>query len=388
MWFATAGLFGLDVAVARMAGKRIELAPLARTAVMLSTLTGTLTTAAAYLFIPRLLPSAQHHLLPLAYVSIAIIPLNHVTLHLQAVEQGAGHFTLLNISRASFYPVYLLALIALWLLRVGSLYWIVGALVASNAAVLIVLLFARARDLVSRSNIVDPWNIVREGSRYGLVSLGNLLHQRVDQILLLWLLPTRDLGLYVVALSAGSVVSIAASSMSIVCFTQAAQARLQEDFVQVARTFRQAVIISAAAAMALVPALPVLLPLIYGDAFASSVHIAMLLVTGSVAAGLAQVLDASLRGQGRPYAGLAGRMCAIAVMCAVGAICIYLFGLVGIALAFVVSQLSYMVVLAFSVLKNYHGATVAALVPTTTDLMELLISAKGLIGKIRYAGFN
>jgi O-antigen/teichoic acid export membrane protein len=377
--FAALGLVGVDVAIARRAGRGGDLPALSRTAVVVGAVTAGVSAAIAWLLIPQLLPAQGRDLVPLAIGALVLIPINHIVMSMQAVELGAGRLGLYNASRAVLYPAYLFALAGMWVLQLRSVAWVIAAQLASNAVVLVLLVGSRRKELIQGRTLVEPLAVVREGLRFGVVTIGNMVHQRIDQILLLWLLPVQDLGLYVVGLSAASVVGSAAGSMAVVCFTHAAQAGPSEGFPIIARDFRRAGILCAGAGLAAIPALPLVLPLFYGQEFARSSHVAMTIVAGSVLAGMAQILDQALRGQGRPYAGLAGRGLAIAVVAAIGSGLTPVLGLLGMAVAFVASQLTYVVVLASSAVSHYRDARWGLLVPRTSDFTELWGAARGYV---------
>lgn len=370
-WFANIGILGIDAALARRAGARGDLGALARTSLVMASVTATISMAVAWLFIPFVLPARQPELVSLAYLALPLIPLMQFSLGLQAITQGAGRFGVLNLSRSVFYPVYLGSLIAIWLLRLSSVRLVVMAFLAGNATVLAVILVARWRDLARGLGLVEPRNVVAEGLRFSVATLGSVVHQRIDQALLVWLLPMQDLGFYVVALSAASVVSSAATSISMVCFTHAAQAKAHEGFSLIARDFRRASIVCLAAGLALAPALPLLLPFFYGEVFARSSRIGSILILGSILAGLGQILDQALRGQNRPFAGLTGRIVAIGVGFAAGYGLTAALGLTGMALAYCASQLTYVLVLGSSAIRHYRGASVRLLVPARGDVRDL-----------------
>lgn len=381
-WFASIGLLGIDVALARRAGKGGDPAALSRTAVLLGAATSIMASLAVMLLIPVLLPAAERRLLPLAWAAVLLIPINHLSLLLQATELGAGRFGVLNLSRSVLYPVYLVSLSAMWLLQVRSVGWVIAALVGASACVLAVLVAARWRDLVAERTTERPGPIVREGLRFGLVSLGAILQQRADQIILLWLLPVEDLGVYLVALSAASVANSAAGAVSIVSFTRSAQADARAGFHLVARDFRGAAILSVGAAVVAIPALPYVLPLIYGKDFSRAGSVAVALVAGSVMSGLSQILDQALRAQGRPFSGLVGRACAIAVLCVAGLGLTTDWGILGMGLAYVASQATILVVLARSARRHFRDGRIGLLVPRPEDARTIINAGRRSLSRL------
>ncbi len=380
--FAAVCLFGIDVAIARRAGKAPDLAALSRTAVALGGATSTVAIAASLLLIPVLLPSGERGLLSLALTAVLLIPINHLTLFLQAAELGAGRFGLLNLSRSVLYPVYLAALAVLYLSHLRSVGWVLAALIAASASALAVLIAARRRALFGRWTVERPGTLAREGLPYALAAIGTSLQLRIDQILLLWLLPVKDLGVYVVALSAASAVNSAAGAMSTVAFTRSAQASAREGFEMVARDFRRTAILSFGVAAVTIPALPFLLPLIYGGDFERATSIGMSLVAGSVFAGLSQLLDQALRAQGRPFTGLVARGHALLAMCIAGYVLTASLGLIGMAIAYVLSQFIGLVALARAAGAYYQDGPLHLLLPRATDARELVSAGRRLLSRL------
>src|SRR4030042_1759981 len=116
-----------------------------------------------------------------------------------------------------------------------------------------------------------------------------------------------------------------------------------------------------------------LLPLVYGGEFASAVNPARLLIAGSAFAGLANLLDQNMRGQGRPFAGLEGRIAGIIVMAILGMLLSQPWGLIGMCLAFIFGQLVCMVVLTYCTIRNYgHHARFWNFVPGKVDAAYVL----------------
>jgi O-antigen/teichoic acid export membrane protein len=179
------------------------------------------------------------------------------------------------------------------------------------------------------------------------------LYQQADKAILLWLLGAKNLGLYVAALSASTAVGSITRSAGIVSFTAAAQVERGEGFEKIAKTFRLSALLWLFFGGILAIAMPILLPLVYGGEFAPSVNPARLLIIGTAFAGLANLLDQNMRGQGRAFVGLEGRILGLVVILIVGLISTQWLGLIGMCLAFIFGQLTCLSFFLWRVLAHY-----------------------------------
>lgn len=336
--FAAVGIFGTNVALARAAARTTRYDQVIRTSILLALASGSLASVACYLSLPYLLPQASRHLLGLSRLFVAFILLNHLSLNVVAVDQGAGNFKRFNLTRMLLYPVYVAFLVAMWVYDVRQVAWAAVGLLVANAAVVVVRLILALRDMPLRGPLYSPATTLRESVRFGLVGAAQPLYLHADKAILLWLLGAENLGLYVVALSASAAIGSITSSAGMVSFTMAAQAEPGQGFERIARTFRISALLWLIFGGILALAMPLLLPLVYGHEFAPAVNPARLLIVGSAFGGLANLLDQALRGQGRAFVGFEGRIVGLVAMFAAGIVLSSWFGLPGMCVAYAVGQ--------------------------------------------------
>jgi len=352
--FAAIGIFGTNIALARAAAKTDRYDQVIRTSILLALITATLSSIACYLLLPQLLPQAEQQLLNLSRLFVIFIILNHLALNLIAVDQGAGNFKRFNFTRAVLYPVYVSFLIGMWIYGVREVKWAAIGLLTANLAVVLVRLSLVVKDMKLWGRLYSPVSAIKESIRFGLVGAAMPLYLQADKAILLWLLGAENLGLYVVALSASAAIGSITNSAAMVSFTAAAQVQRGEGFEKIAKTFRISALLWLFFGGILAIAMPLLLPLVYGSEFASAVNPARLLIIGSAFAGLANMLDQSMRGQGRAFAGLEGRLAGIVVIATLGMALSQPWGLMGMCLAFIFGQLVCMVVLVYCTIRNYR----------------------------------
>lgn len=351
--FAAIGIFGTNIALARAAAKTERYDQVIRTAVFLALITASLSSIACWLLLPYLLPQAEQRLLDLSRLFVIFIILNHLALNLVAVDQGAGNFKRFNFTRAVLNPVYVAFLLAMWLTGVRQVKWAAIGLLAANLAVVLVRLVLALKDMNLWGRLYSPINAIKESIRFGLVGAAMPLYLQADKAILLWLLGAENLGLYVVALSASAAVGSITTSAGIVSFTAAAQAKRGEGFGKIAKMFRLSALFWLFFGGVLAIAMPFLLPLVYGDQFASAVNPARLLIIGSAFAGLANLLDQNMRGQGRAFVGLEGRILGLVVILILGLFSTRWLGLIGMCAAFIFGQLTCLSFFLWRVLGHY-----------------------------------
>lgn len=382
--FASIGIFGTNIVLARAAARVQQRDALTRTALFLALITSVISVASCLICLPRLLPEKETHLLWLCQVFATFIVLNHLTQNLLAVDQGAGNFKRFNLTRAILNPVYLVFLVIMFLAGIRQVQYVVLGLLAANLAVVVVRFTFLLGEVRLWGPLYSPNQLIRQSVRFGLVGVAMPLYLQADKAIMLWQLGSTNLGLYVVALSAGAAVADITNSASMVSFTLAAQARQGQGFEVLAKTFRIASLLWLVCGGLLAFAMPLLLPAFYGSEFAPAINPARLLILGSALAGLANLLDQTMRGQGRPFVGLEGRVAGLVVLVSLGCILSRYWGLMGMCVAFVFCQFTCLSVFVRRVLNHYgqHAWAICDLVPRWSDVVGLWLRFRASRGRI------
>jgi len=380
--FAYLGLLGTSFVIGRLAAKEKDIGSIFRSGILLAVLTSVLAVLIGYWLLPFLVPAEKHRLLPFARWFLLYIPVCQISANLAAVDQGSGNFFRLNFIRALQSPVFITVLVVIFILGIEKVIWFVMALLVAHAIVVLSRMILMLREHGIKGRIYPVLKILRRGFPFALTTAGVQGYQYVDKILLLWLLEPRHMGLYVIALSASSVMNTISGSMGLVSFTIAAQQSNSEGFGRVGSIFRKAVVAKLVIGTCLALAMPFLLPLVYGEEFSEAVKPAILLIAGSSFAGLSLLLDQCMRGQGRPLAGLAARVVAIVTMVVLGLPLSRYWGIIGMAGAFLVAQFCCLCVIVWKVLIHYDNAKLSGFVPKLGDITDLLGVARTALGRL------
>jgi O-antigen/teichoic acid export membrane protein len=370
--FASIGLLGINMALTRRAGKTNDTAPLIKSALYISCITGICTAMICMFFLPYLIPAEMRKILPVATIFLLYIPLNHMALNLLGIDQGAGDFKLFNFTRAQIYPVFFAGLILTWFFAENKLLWVVISLLAGNLTVAATRIILKWSALRQQIKPVSSRLLLREGLPYQITTIFSLFSQYIDQILLLWLLTPSELGLYVVARSSSSVIASLPASLGIVSLSEAARLDKSNGFYPLARMIRRGGILSGVLALLFVPFLPYLIPLVYGNKFNNATPVALILLLGIVCSGLSNIIEQSLLGHGKPLYGITAKAAGIIAILVAGSVGAHFWGLVGIGVGFTLSQIVVFFVYMVISLNFFENSKFSLFLPKLNDLVILV----------------
>lgn len=233
-------------------------------------------------------PESRH----LGMVFLAFTPLVMLVCYPASLVQGCLDLMSFALLRAIAPAVYACGLAALILHGRASVSEILGVQIAGlclAASAALWVAFGRMR-------VGFAWNraacghLLRFGFKSNLSSLAIYVNQRLDQLLLSLFVAPRELGLYVVAVALASAAGFFPQAVGAV--TVATGANLEPDAARlvIARSFRVTLAVLAAGCGALFLVCPWLISLAFGPSFSSAATACRILLPGTVALGLNQVL--------------------------------------------------------------------------------------------------
>ncbi|GIK78865.1 MAG: hypothetical protein EDQ89_00790 [Acidobacteria bacterium] len=283
-----------------------------------------------------------------------------------AVLQSRSDLRRFNVLRVLPTTLFMIAVIVLFLTSAGlvavTLSWVAAA--TSVGAITFTLAFTR-RAAVSDGDEPAPRapGLLSFGLR-GILSANSATDIiRPEQIALVLFLPSRALGLYVVALAITNLPYFIAKAVGLVAFP--AVARQGEPGAARRVAWRYLWIIAAVAgaivAFLLLTA-SVLIPLFFGEEFRRSVELAYILLGGAFFTAVRRVGAECMRGRGQPGAGTTAEIVAIVWLVGGLAILVPTVGLTGVAVALATSQLASLLLLSLIAARRgeLHGADAAA----------------------------
>lgn len=382
-FFAMIGIWGANVALARAAATTPSLAALRRTSLGVACITGWISTLACWLAGSWLLAGTGQTTWLAFLVFLPFVFFNHVALCLSAVDQGAGHFSMMNRMRLVLNPVYVLLILLSVLAGQTGVVWLVGCLLAANGVTALMRVGAMVREDGLRGPVLPVGPVLKQGLGFGFAGVAGALLQTADKALLLQLLGTEKLGIYTVALTAASVAGSVASASSTVGFGMAAQAGVGQGFETVARLFRLTSWLWLGAGLATAAGVVLLLPLIYGAEFAPARWPALALIGVVATGGQAVLLEEAMRAQGRAFVGIQGRLAGFGVLIVAGTLLAPKLDIMGVIVALTAAHVVILTVLVVSACRHFQDGRASRLWPRLGDLAELVnLVRRRLAGRV------
>jgi O-antigen/teichoic acid export membrane protein len=208
---------------------------------------------------------------------------------------------------------------------------------------------------------------LRYGTRALPGTVGMLLNNRFDQLLIAPLVDLRALGLYAVAAGTSFLPTILATSVASASFSTIEHDAHLGRRSSVSAAIRRGLIVSAIGALGLAVTSPVLIPLLYGSAFRPAIVPTVILLVGSIPWGGQIVARQCCNALGHPSFASFGELVGLAITVTGLLIFVPLFGILGAA---AVSLAAYTV--RFSVtLVLLHRTGIGHFAPSTDDLLWL-----------------
>ena len=210
--------------------------------------------------------------------------------------------------------------------------------------------------------------IIREGVPFGAKAWAGTVashaNVRLDQLLMIKLVSARQLGLYAVAATLANFSGVIASAVA-----SAANPRIaQGDSVLPARALRITLVAVGAVNLVLALLTPLLLKVVFGDAFAGAAPMAWVLLGGGVALGGVTVLANALISAGRPEVPAYGELLALTLTVPGLLVLLPAVGAVGAAYVSLCAYTLNFTVLLVAARRTFGGRLRDFLVPSADDL--------------------
>jgi O-antigen/teichoic acid export membrane protein len=265
-------------------------------------------TSQAALIVAVLEPKSPGGFLWVGFASLAATAAALIQMYGLAVLQGLRRFGAFNVLRSLNAALYLLGVVALWVVDKATLTPValvfIAASVASAAATSLVV--ARLGPVGGASDEVPARRLVSFGVRSLVGSSPPVETFRLDQLLVGLVLSPIALGYYVVALAFTNLTRFVAQSIGAVTYPGvAATADRSMRARLIRRDFGLAAVVCGGITLALVVLIPTLLPFFFGSDFEPATMPAQILLVATFFAALRRILIDGTRGSGWPLWGAA-----------------------------------------------------------------------------------
>ncbi len=272
------------------------------TALVLATVQSILLIGLAALLIPWLTRTQSLDVTRASLMFVLFIPANLVTHYALGLLQGSLEIPVFNALRLVVSVVHLGAVLILWALGLVTVWNVTLGLLIANACaalatVTAILVKCRVRWGL---NLELLRRIFAYGLRNHVGSISSQLNQRVDQMLMAVLITPEQLGWYVVAVNVASLVRLPSGAFATLAFPRVAAGGLAEQRRLTELYSRLNATATLGVGLVLVLLIPLLVPLVYGQAYTSSILPAEILAVATAFVAIGQAWAGSLRGMGRP----------------------------------------------------------------------------------------
>jgi O-antigen/teichoic acid export membrane protein len=372
--FALLGCLGAGEAITYHAARATaEPGTLVGSALALGAVQATVLVAGASVVVGRVLAGHGADARAAAHAYLAYVPLVLLATYLMSVLGGLRRYAAFQSLR-----VLVIALSALGVVALAT----TGALTVRTAV--LVYLGANLVSALAALAMLPLWSLrlkvdgglVRALLSFGVRSHGgnvaSMLNERLDQLVMSVFLSPVSLGLYVVAVTFSSVTGLVGVSAATVALPSVASATSVGQRVDQARRLVGVTLLaSTAVTVPLVAALPLLVHLFFGRAYATAVGPGRVLLVAAVAFSVSRVLGAVLRALGRPLdAGLAELLALVATMLGLAAL-LPTLGLMGAAVTSLAAYLLSSCWMAGRAARELGVSAVSLMVPDRGALAVL-----------------
>jgi len=342
---AALGSFGLTEAVAYFAARSPARARTALTTGLVLAAPFSLTAVAAGLWlVPRALQTQTAEVQHIAVISLLLVPVMALSAAPAQALRGVGAYGAWNALRLVTPLAWLVALVAVR----GT-----GHATVSTLAVIFIgaqALAGGAAHLYAWRRLSGPSSpepsLVRPMLAYGaptmMTAMPQWLNLRLDQLIMIAFLDARSIGLYVVAAAWSMAVQPLATVIAYSAVPALAGAK--DGHRKAHLVYRAGAMVAVGTSVLVLAATPTLLPLIFGAEFRSALPAALVLVVAGALACTNTVGAECLRGIGRPRAVLLAESAGLVVTAVALPVLIPLGGIVGAAVASLLSCVAILVV--------------------------------------------
>lgn len=266
--------------------------------------------------------------------------------------------TLFAIGRMSVFALALVTLLAAAAVNIAAIFWALE----------------RGRPRLRPSLI---WQGIPFGLKSWLALLASLTNGRLDQLLMIGLTPSRELGLYAVAVTMSTLPALIVSALGQPILSRVGAG---EHHI-VSRSVRSMVLLITIINAPTAAVSPLLLPLAFGHSFRAAVPMALILLLASLPLAVANVLSMAMTAAGRPGIPAAGEIITLGITIPGLILLLPSMGGVGAAL---VSLVAYSVDAAYHLLfarRVFQASLSDFILPRRPDYLWLRERVVGFAGR-------
>ena len=236
------------------------------------------------------------------FIAIAILPLGLLAGWLGGISTGLSNLRLPVWCAIASSSTTLVGLVFLLLSGRDSLTDVLAASVAGSVVGLLVLLGGLRTWLKPfRVDLASGRMMARFSAKAYLSSIAGLLHERQDVLVLGWLAGATAVGLYSVGVSFAELTWYVPTALGTAILAKGSRRSELSAAEYTARSARVAIVFMAVTVVLSLAVVPLLVPFVYGRAFAPAVSVFIALLPGVLADGVSRILWNYQTTRGRLY---------------------------------------------------------------------------------------
>jgi len=287
-----------------------------------------------WLLIPIVLSAQNSSVIDLSRWYLLIVLVGIGISYSTFVLQGSARFLAWNICRITGPICYLATIGTYWLFDIQKPMAVIWAMIATSLLppVVGVIWLFRTETVRFASGLVGP--LLNYGGRSWLASIPVMMNARLDQLVMSVFIAPIELGYYAIAVVWAGVSLPVSSAIANTAFAHVASASTDgEGLATVTRAFRYGLFANLVVAGAIGALTPLMLLVLFGCQFITSVIPAIILVAASVPSGMNYIVSDTLRGLNLPAAPAIAEMVGLLATGLFLAVFLPIWGISGAALA-------------------------------------------------------
>jgi O-antigen/teichoic acid export membrane protein len=286
---------------------------LAATSLVLASGGSAIACVLGFVLLPIVLGAQREHVVHVSQLFLMQVPLSLGALYLMAILNGHQRYAAFNALRVLQVASAALLLAALSLNHDLNIQTAILAYLASSAVTLLVAYACVSRKLDGplRYSAHTARVLLSFGVRSYAGTVPTVLNQRLDQLVISALLPPRELGLYVVAITFTAVTSIVGTSLAYAVLPAMAASDVGDREQLLRQYIGTGLLLAIASALPVFIAAQLLLGFFFGSGYEDAVAVTRVLLIGTVFWTGARIVEAGLRGLHRPFEASVGELMAL-----------------------------------------------------------------------------
>ncbi|MEY4539526.1 MAG: hypothetical protein RLZZ306_1283 [Bacteroidota bacterium] len=306
------------------------------------------------------------------------IPMGIFSMYATYILQGVSYFRITNLLKCIVPFCYCIGIVGLRIQQVLNLENLVYVQLSIQFIYLIIAVFLLHKKLLNQFVFKFEYKLIRQMLTFSVKvwfgDVAQLANSRIDQFLIGGFLSGRDLGIYTVAVSVARFTSVFADAITTIMLPSiTGKNSLPEKITEILNFFKKYWIFSVIFHAFFALSLPILIPLVFGNAFAEAIIICEILTVGSLFINAKTVLGGGVLGMGFPEIMSYVEFSEMVISLIMSILLLNIFGLIGVSTAISFAYFSQFLLLLF--LINRKGITYKNL---------LLISRNELIENLKW----